>query len=136
MHKTRSARKLLASPVILPMLNVVLIVQFFYILNVSFWRSPAAPIIHTPANTLTYYCGAYQVDWEISLDKNAQWWIESSEVQPQKIEPKALVDFIDQHPHDRLMLQIDENTPYDVMASLFEHLSPPHRYQGISFKTK
>ncbi len=136
MRETRNTRKVLFSPVILPMLNVVLIVQFFYILHVSWWRTPNAPIIHTPINTLTYYCGANQADWEISLDKNAQWWIESSEVGPHKIDPQGLVDFIDQHPNDRLMLQIDEDTPYYVIASLFEHLSPPHRFQGISFRTK
>ncbi|MEM6343839.1 MAG: biopolymer transporter ExbD [Bacteroidota bacterium] len=132
----RKTNKLIFSPMILPLLNVVLIIQFPFFLDTVLWQTPYSLKINVPSQGSNDYGGIHQIDWEISLDKRAQWWIESSEVGPHKIDPQGLVDFIDQHPKDRLMLQIDENTPYYVIASLFEHLSPPHRKEGISLKTK
>lgn len=136
MRKRRNSRRLLSSPVILPMLNVVLIAQFFYLLTGSFFQDMKSLDVSTPDDHQHYLCGAMSIEWQISLDDKSQWWLREINGDAHQMSPEAIAEFIDTHNTAWMLFEIDQDTPYFVLESVFAHFNNYNRGLRISFQTK
>jgi len=136
MPKRKKRGRLFNTPVILPLLNVVLIVQVFFMATTYSFRPLESVKVSLPEQTASSCHGSWVYNWTVLFDTDGQWWLREAYGEAQKMSPAEIAHFIDIHESRSILFEIDQDTPYFILESIFAHLSSKTDVSSISLATK